>query len=173
MVKTIRVNMIDKTELIIMIMAVGVIIFFITVNMAYAEHIPPRYYQWQCSLIPEKPYYDCSQPFVLVWFDTMLFPPLYNYTSNEWYLQDLEDDEPDTLAYTYYNLITPFTEKEQWPNGMDMIVVGNSTELSWFPEDDPWTTILMHEIKHLLCECNFHKESDKALEKLRNEIPRR
>lgn len=130
-------------------------------SSAYAEHIPPRFIQASCTIIPVEPFYDCGQPLLLIWFDTVEYPPTYNYTNNSWEFEVLEEDERPLLGYAYYNLVTETTKQAGLARGMDIIVLGNSTDKSWYPEDNPWDSILYHEIKHILCECNFHWETDK------------
>ena len=136
----------------------------IFIPFADAKHISEPFKQVQCSLISEEPYYDCSQPLIITVFDTK-FPPLYNVTTNEWYLQP--DNGPHYLAYAYYNIINDAAIKMGLVYGFDAIVLGNMT-MSWITEGgNANETMLAHEIRHVICECDFHPETTKELKERR------
>jgi len=142
------------------------IIYFLIVSLlllpltsvAYADHLrTPWFAQVSCTWIAYYPFYDCTQALIILIFDERN-PPRYNVTSDRFIPQD--PDEP-ALAYAYYNKDVPINAT--WfgkARIFDLIILGEA--YNWYGvNDDPEShSTLWHEIRHIICSCNFHPEPE-------------
>jgi len=104
-----------------------------------------------CTLINEEPYYNCNRSLRIVIFDTRLVPG-YSSLFNEFYFN------PDNKAFGFaYFKRLPLSD-----HPFDLIILGKQ---SMGEVGGKWKyfyplTPLQHELKHIICHCNFHKWLD-------------
>ena len=148
-------NLQDHWPIIYMLIVVSLILGIMYVEWANAENIPePILEQTECNLIRDAPFYDCSEFLLIIVFD-VLYPPHLNMDTNEW--------EPTQLAYgtVYPDLYDTKTGKKG-----SILVIGNSTEPTGYEEDESFTTVLQHEIRHVICKCDFHPETTERMKEI-------
>jgi len=140
----------------IIILLVTSLILLSMVPIAYADHLRMPYFaSVSCTWMAFYPFYDCNQPLIILIFDERN-PPRYNLTSDRFIPQ--EEDEP-ALAYAYYNKEVPlnatwFGEYDTF----DLIILGYSYNWYGVNDDPEYHSVLWHEIRHIICSCNFHPE---------------
>ena len=141
---------------IIYILVISLILLIPLTSITYADHLRiPWYTSVSCTWSAFYPFYNCDQPLFIVIFDERN-PPRYNITADRWMSQD--PDEP-ALAYAYYNKKVPVNAT--WFKGadtFDLIILGQSYNWYGVNKDPEHHSVLWHEIRHIICSCNFHPE---------------
>ena len=113
-----------------------------------------------CALIDYEPFYDCDRKWIITWsYEVKSVKP--------------HDGEKSVLGFAFFDV------KEKWNEKISVcayfpIIIEKQKEACW----DDWImlsnsmfdgcydgkcrTLLWHELKHLICKCNWHEGMEPA-----------
>ena len=99
-----------------------------------------------CVITSVSPYYDCDEKWVIVLEDSLIVPSVY--------------DEPVTGYAIDATLIESYPISLTYPtiknmDNLEWLVVGNTKRDACF--DGICFPVLWHEMKHLMCDCDWHE----------------
>lgn len=100
-----------------------------------------------CAITAISPYYDCDEKWVIVLEDTPTVPSVYEQPTTG-YAVDVTLVEYYPISETYLTIKN--TDDLEW------LVVGNTKRDACF--DGICLPVLWHEMKHLMCDCDWHED---------------
>jgi len=112
-----------------------------------------------CALIDYEPFYDCSKHWIITWsYEAKTVKPHNGDTVLGFAFFDLNQKWDKKISVcAYFPLIIEKQKEACWD---DWIMIGNSMFDGCY--EGKCNTLLWHELKHLLCYCNWHKDMTPA-----------
>jgi len=107
-----------------------------------------------CALIDYEPFYDCSEHWIITWsYEVKVVTPKGYDPALGYAFFDLDPAHDEKLSVcSYFPLIIEKQKEACWD---DWIMLGNQMFDGCY--EGKCNTLLWHELKHLLCQCDWHE----------------
>jgi len=108
-----------------------------------------------CSLTEDAPYYDCDISWIVAWSyeaESVIASDGEEYLGVSY--RNLNPQKHAKMSVcTFFPIITDKKPEVCWD---DWIMIGNAKYDSCYERN--CITLLWHELKHLVCQCSWHKD---------------